>query len=162
MRYAVLPYLKIIFYFLFSLTVYSEEKVETTFEYTQKIKKNLEDLEKLDAKNYIQEIDRLRNDIEKYLAHKLRVCRGEFSTLILSEDEAKKKGKLRLSKKEKHLCLQELKAIYILFVENLYTVRQKYLKLEFEKREEELSKIRDGILSEIKKGLFPFEGNSSI
>jgi hypothetical protein len=119
---------------------------ETSFEYTNRVKRELNELENLKAEDYFQKADTYREIIEKYLDHKRRVCSGEFSTVVISAQNStiSNEGvKTSLSRDEKRLCYRELKAIQITFINNMYQARKKYLDYLHETRINELSKARE-------------------
>jgi hypothetical protein len=119
---------------------------ETSFEYTNRVKRELNELENLKAEDYFQKADTYREIIEKYLDHKRRVCSGEFSTVVISGQNStiSNEGvKTSLSRDEKRLCYRELKAIQITFINNMYQARKKYLDYLHETRINELSKARE-------------------
>lgn len=139
------------FHHFFIFAVVEDSKL-TTFEYTKKIKEKLDGLKDLEAKVYFSDIDKFRIEIEQFLDHKTRVCRGEFSTIILKENKEIKKTKL--SKEEKKLCFKELKAIYITYLNHMYVARKNYMDYEHEKRLNELLVIRDKAILELGKKSF--------
>ena len=111
---------------------------------------SLVELKNLKPEDFDKKIDDYRNAIEKYIEKKKRVCNGEFTTIILSEsaadpDEAAKK----LTKEEKQLCFNELKAIYKTYINHLFLVRTRFIEHLNEKRIKELAVIRDATLKSI-------------
>lgn len=117
---------------------------------SKEIHEKLVELKNLKPEEFDKKIDDYRNSIEKYIEKKKRVCNGEFTTIILSEkkqesgDQSKK-----LSKEEKQLCFNELKAIYKTYINHLFLVRTRFLEFLNEKRIKELASIRDETLKSI-------------
>ena len=111
---------------------------------------SLVELKNLSPEDFDKKIDDYRNAIEKYIEKKKRVCNGEFTTIILSEsptvsqEEAKK-----LTKEDKQLCFNELKAIYKTYINHLFLVRTRFIEFLNEKRIKELAVIRDATLKSI-------------
>ena len=81
--------MKLLFAFLalFFIQTYSEAQEQngdqadlttyaSTFEYTKKIQKEIEEVKDLPADKFFKNIDRYRESIEKYFEHKKRVCNG--------------------------------------------------------------------------------------
>ena len=130
-----------------------DEMGTTTFEYTQNVHQKLKELEVLTPEKYVDQIDGYRNDLMKYFEHKKRVCRGEFSTIILSgEGKGSSKGAThKLSAKERKLCFREMKALQITFINNMFTARKKYLEHLHEKQVTALSKAREDSINDLKK-----------
>lgn len=136
-----------LFFSVLNLSAQTQKlETETSFEYTNRVKKELNELENLKAEDYFQKADIYREIIEKYLDHKRRVCSGEFSTVVISAPNStitNDSVKTSLSKDEKRLCYRELKAIQITFINNMYLARKKYLDYLHETRINELSKARE-------------------
>jgi len=130
-----------------------DETGSTTFEYTQKIHKKLSELESLPVDKYVDEIDSYRNSLVKYFEHKKRVCRGEFSTIILSgEGQGPAKGAThKLSAKERKLCFREMKALQITFINNMFVARKRYLDELHEKQVKALSDAREASINDLKR-----------
>lgn len=147
----VLPLFTLLTLF-FSSPVFSASNFSgSTFEYTQNIRAKLETIKNLSPKNYFKEVDKYRAAIEKYIEHKKMVCNGEFSTIILSEDQKPvlSKKRKKLSKEERGLCFREMKALQITFVNNMFIARKGYLDYLHKLRIEELTGDREKTIKSI-------------
>jgi len=127
---------------------------QSSFEYTKKVKEELEKINDLAPENFLKDIDKYREDMEKYISHKKRVCDGEFSTVVLNEDERlsppSSEGVInKLKPQEKKLCFRELKALQMTFINNLFNARRRYLDNLHTRRIEDLDKARDRILTSL-------------
>ena len=76
----------------------------------------------LSLSQYPSRIDEYRQKMQKYIERKKRICRGEFSKIILSEETEETKGKL--SPEEKERCFEELKENQKSFINNMYNLRK--------------------------------------
>jgi hypothetical protein len=111
---------------------------------------SLVELKSLKPEEFDKKIDDYRNAIEKYIETKKRVCNGEFTTIILSDSAAKPDQEAKkLTKEEKQLCFNELKAIYKTYINHLFLVRTRFIEFLNEKRIKELAVIRDATLKSI-------------
>lgn len=139
--------------FFSDISLSKDEIGTTTFEYTQNIHKKLMQLENLAPKNYVDSIDNYRNSLMKYFEHKKRVCRGEFSTIILSgEGKGVSKGPThKLSRKERKLCFREMKALQITFINNMFIARKGYLEELHKKQIKALSDAREDSIKDLKR-----------
>lgn len=148
----------ILFFFLPLTSLFgAPKKGETTFEYTKRIHKQIEEVRSLTADDYASKIDQYREDIENFIEHKKRVCNGEFSTIVLGEkkiseeiEEASKKTH-KLGQEEKKLCFREMKALQVTFVNNMYLARKNYLEDLHKKRIKELGDARDKALRSLQE-----------
>ena len=117
---------------------------------SSKIHSSLVELKNLKAEDFDKRIDDYRNSIEEYIEKKKRVCNGEFTTIILSDNEQKPvEQSKKLSSDEKKLCFNELKAIYKTYINHLFLVRTRFLEFLNKKRIKELATIRDETLKSI-------------
>lgn len=129
--------------------IFGQDKIESPFEYTQKIQQQLEELKNLETKNFLTQVERYRNNLEQYFEHKKRVCNGEFSTVILSEaGERAEEGK-RLSKEERKLCFREMKALQTTYLNNMHQARKRYLENLHSERIQQLEDSREKALNEL-------------
>lgn len=141
---------------LFIILIYSTQlsfaQVSSTspFEYTQKIRERLSQLESLSSDQYLLQIEGFRTDMERYFDHKKRVCNGEFSTVILSESGSRaNEQNNRLTADEKKLCFRELKAMQSTYLNSLYSARERYLDELHKNRKTDLQKARARALQEL-------------
>jgi len=144
----------ILYLFFFSLSFsHANDKESFATENTKIIRKSLESLKDLEAKNYSNKIDDFRADLEKYFDHKKRVCDGEFSTVLLGSEKATVgkvvKKRVRLSRSERRLCFRELKALQVTFVNNMYLARKRYLNFLHDKRLKDLEDSRDATIKSL-------------
>lgn len=136
-----------------SISLCEDEVEQNPFEYTQAIRKKLELIQTISPEEYPKSIDTLRGDMEKYIDHKKRVCDGEFSMIIMGEEESKgrKTGLKKLSKSERKLCYRELKSLQVTFINNTFVARKRYLEHIQKLSIYELEKSRDKALKSIQK-----------
>ena len=92
---------------------------------------------------------------KRQIEHKKRVCRGEFSTVILAEGVLPAKSKEekplnKLSRKEREVCFREMKSIQLSFIENMFGARKRYLDFLHQLRLKELDKAHKQALEELK------------
>jgi len=150
--------LLIAFSLLFSVSIFGQDtsEVQTTFEYTKKVKEQLNAIKSLPPEDYFKKVDTYRLALEKYMENKKRVCEGEFSTVILESDnvndqstiDSAKKGN-KLSREERKLCFRELKALQVTFINNMFIARKSYLDHLHDKRIEQLKVAREDAIKNI-------------
>ncbi len=131
---------------------------ESTFDYTKRIYQEVEQLKNVTPDNFAKEIDRFREQMERYIFHKKRVCNGEFSTFALAQNEAMinavdagPRTQRKLTAEEKKLCFKELKAFQVTYINNLFIARGRYLEYLHDLRKQELSQAREEALNSIKR-----------
>ncbi|MCO4794420.1 MAG: hypothetical protein KC493_11940 [Bacteriovoracaceae bacterium] len=128
----------------------------STFEYTKKIQKEIEEVKDLPAENFFKNIDTYRLSIEKYFAHKKRVCNGEFSTIILMEGNKSSKSKVnKLSLEERKLCFREMKALQTTYINYMFLARKRYLDFLHERRIGELMEARKEAIDSLQASFAP-------
>ena len=119
----------------------------STFEYTKKIRDEIESIKELKPENFFKRVDTFRANLEKYFLQKKKVCNGEFSTFILSEGTVRSdlpaNQARKLSKEERQLCFREMKALQITYINNMFLARKKYLDFLHERRIAELMEARE-------------------
>tara|TARA_R110002072_G_scaffold534_6_gene3908 strand:+ start:86420 stop:86923 length:504 start_codon:yes stop_codon:yes gene_type:complete len=132
------------------------EEIQTTFEYTKKVKEQLNAIKKIAPEDYFKEVDGHRVSLEKYMENKKRVCEGEFSTVILESDNSSSTAATnsdrksnKLSREERKLCFRELKALQVTFINNMFVARKNYLTFLHEKRLSELKMAREEAIKNI-------------
>lgn len=113
-------------------------------------------IKKIVPEEYLQKIEEVRSRIIKYIDHKKRVCRGEFSTVILSNKnilDGSEAGIKResLTENERKLCFRELKSLQIELIENMFIVRKKYLSFLHLQQLEELDSYRKKAIEKISR-----------
>jgi len=118
---------------------------------TQKVRAEIEKLKTLAPQDFVATAEKLVPLIEKYIERKRRVCQGEFSTIVLSGQEAESGPVQKLTPEEEKLCYQELKALEVGHVNNLFIARKRYLDYLHALRIEELVRDRDALLKEIQQ-----------
>ena len=147
----------------FSVQAQNQEKTEadlttyaSTFEYTKKIQKEIEEVKQLSADKFFKNIDRYRESIEKYFDHKKRVCNGEFSTIILTEGVESKNTKVnKLSIEERKLCFREMKALQTTYINYMFLARKRYLDFLHERRIAELMEARKQAIDSLQSSFTP-------
>lgn len=119
----------------------------STFEYTSKIRDEIESINNLAPENFFKKVDVYRSNLEKYFLQKKKVCNGEFSTFILSEGKVRSdmptSQARKLSREERQLCFREMKALQITYINNMFLARKKYLDFLHERRIAELMEARE-------------------
>ena len=116
---------------------------------TTRVVKDLQALKKLTPENYLKEIDSYRESFKKYIDWKKRVCKGEFSSVVLSEvrpGEGLEAKKLTLD--EKKSCFREMKTLHVMFINNMFDARKRYLENTHLEQLAQLEKVK---LESIKK-----------
>jgi hypothetical protein len=147
----------------FTVQAQNQEKKESdlttyasTFEYTKKIQKEIEEVKQLSADKFFKNIDRYRESIEKYFDHKKRVCNGEFSTIILTEGVESKNTKVnKLSIEERKLCFREMKALQTTYINYMFLARKRYLDFLHERRIAELMEARKQAIDSLQSSFTP-------
>jgi len=118
---------------------------------TKVIEASIDSIGEMTAETYVNQVDLLRETIEKFLAAKKKVCLGEYAPYLLSSaGEGKLPLKTKLENKEKTQCFDELKKMHANYIENMYVARKRYLESSYKKRLEELARYRDQALQDIK------------
>jgi hypothetical protein len=108
---------------------------------------SLEKLEKLAPEKFINEIAPIREGLQQYMLTKKRVCQGEFTPRAINAGGIEKK----LNEKEKLSCLLELKEFEGSFIEALYASRKRFLEYNHIKQLDELQKVREIAIKDLKK-----------
>jgi len=134
--------------FIFNFNAIAQE-VESPFEYTQKIQKQLSELKDLGPDNFLIKVELYRDNLEQYFEHKKRVCNGEFSTVILSEAGERTEGGRRLSKDELKLCFREMKALQTTYINNMHAARKRYIESLHSDRIQQLEESREKALNDL-------------
>ena len=126
-------------------------------DYARQVRAAIEDLKNLAPQDFVATAEKLFPLIEKYIERKKRVCQGEFSTIVLNGQEEENGQVQRLSPEEIKLCYQELKAMEVGYINNLFIARKRYLDYLHVLRIEELTRDRDAAL----KGIQQVTGKAS-
>ena len=136
--------------FFLSSSILAQEKNAS-----ESIREKIEEVKSLSHENFLNKIDEFHQEVQKYFDLKKRVCFGEFSTVILREYEnakARESNKPRkLNKEERKRCLRELKSLQTSYINNLFEVRQKYLKASHQKEIESLKQSKLKTLESLQK-----------
>lgn len=145
--------MKYLVLFIIPALLFAQDKTpEVPRNENKEIHGKLVELKNLKPEEFDKKIDDYRNSIEKYIEKKKRVCNGEFTSIILSDTKTKPETagiSKKLSKVEKQLCFNELKAIYKTYINHLFLVRTRFLEFLNKKRIQELASIRDETLKSI-------------
>ena len=148
--------LKIIFLpivFLCALTCVFAVERNSSNSSPEELKEIIDSLLRIKPDNYFSQIDTYLNKIDKHILHRRGICSGDFSVVEIEENSGEKVEKRRkLSRSERRLCLSELKNLRILYVNNLFIARKKYLDYLHDKRVKQLIKIKEDVLKEIQRG----------
>ncbi len=140
----------LLFSFVSSLSVAKEMETATD---SEELKSTIDALLKVEPSSYFSQIDSYLEKIDKYILRRKGVCNGDFSVIVLEENSGEKVEKRRkLSHSERRLCLSELKNLRILYVNNLFIARKKYLDYLHDRRIKQLIKIKEDVLKEIQGG----------
>ena len=116
-----------------------------------KVKENIVKIKTLKPEQYLSSIDSFRKSIDRFVRYKRRVCNGEFSSLVLENDETVKGQKERLTEEEKVICFRELKSIQEEFIKNMFEARVKYLDHLHQKQVLDLRNAKDELLKSLDK-----------
>lgn len=124
--------------------------------YEQDLKQKIADLKQIEAKDYIQKTELLKNEILDYIDYKKGLCLGDFTSLAknienLEAGASSPKKSYKDKRLEQKKCFDELKASHLLFIENLYFVKKKYLKFVFDNNLSDITKNQVDDLSKIQK-----------
>lgn len=119
----------------------------------EELKAAVDSLESIKPDEYYSKIDLILSKIDKFVEYRRHICKGEFSVTVLdgatSADGPKRR---KLSKEEQKACMSELKNARILYANNLFIARKKYLDYLHQERINKLINIRDEVLKEIQNG----------
>lgn len=132
--------MKFLLFFFFSFGVFAQVLNEA------EVAPALDKLEKLAPEKFINEIAPVRESLQNYLLTKKRVCQGEFTERAIN-----KTGDQKLNEKDKKMCFQELKDFEGSLIEALYLSRRRYLEYNHAKQLEELQRVRDHSVKDLKK-----------
>jgi hypothetical protein len=132
---------KYLIFLFFSITAQAQVLNES------EVSASLGKLEKLAPDKFINEIAPIREGLQQYMLTKKRVCQGEFTPRAISAGGIEQK----LNEKEKLGCLQELKDFEGSFIEALYSSRKRFLEYNYTKQLEELQKVRENALKDLRK-----------
>ena len=122
-------------------------------DYAHQVRTAIENLKTLPPQDFVATAEKLVPIIEKYIERKKRVCQGEFSTIVLNGQEEENGQVQRLSPEEIRLCYQELKAMEVGYINNLFIARKRYLDYLHVLRIEELTRDRDAALKDIQQAV---------
>lgn len=141
----------IFFSIVLSSSAFSEEKEAPSG--AEELKETISGLLKIGPDEYFSKIDTYLGKIDKYILRRKGICTGDFSIVVLEESSGEKVSKRRkLSPSERRLCLSELKNLRVLYVNNLFIARKKYLDYLHDVRIKQLIKIKEDVLKEIQRG----------
>ena len=130
-------------------------------DYARQVRTSIESLKTLAPQDFVATAEKLVPLIEKYIERKKRVCQGEFSTIVLNGQEEENGQVQKLSPEEIKLCYQELKAIEVGYINNLFMARKRYLDYLHVLRIEELTRDRDAALKDIQQAAAKTSGKAS-
>lgn len=126
-----------------------DAQLSSAFEYTQRVRQEIDQLKDLSPDNFLTEVDKVRTSMERYFDHKKRVCKGEFSTVILSVAGERSTEANRLTADEKKLCFREMRALQTTYINNMYSARKRYLENLHTLRMKDLEASREKALQEL-------------
>jgi hypothetical protein len=101
----------------------------------------------LKPENYIKEIQGHRKALDTYLLKKSSLCKGEFSSLILGDEENSEKKKM--TKAERKVCLGQVNKLRQQYINNLFLARKRYLEYLHKKRIQNLIEEKQKILKSL-------------
>lgn len=127
---------------------------DTTVEVSiDELKAAIDSLESIKPEEYFSKIDPVLKKIDKFVEYRRHICRGEFSISVMDANSANDTNKRRkLTRDEQKACMSELKNARILYTNNLFVARKKYLDYLHTERINKLISIRDEVLKEIQNG----------
>lgn len=127
---------------------FAQDDMTSSFEYTERVRQRLVQLRELEASQYLSTIDSFRQEMERYFDHKKRVCEGDFSALILSESRSEERSR-PMSKEERQLCYNELKALHTTYINGLFQARERFLIDLHDRRLKDLQASREEALKNL-------------
>lgn len=126
--YALEPALKIYLIFCFVFLVcydgFSQEKV--AFEDSRTPDKVLDEL-LANVDKYQDNVHEVRLKFSGYLSEQRTKCYGEFNSMDFKDQKLSKKEIKKLQREERDICLKELKRKQQVFIQKLFSARQKFL-----------------------------------
>ena len=146
--------MKIIFsLFILSISLFSFSQDDNQAGSKKQVTQLIENLKGLSPKEYTLKIEDVRDNLERYIENKKGVCKGDFSTVVLSrgEQESSNKKSVKLSKEEREVCFRELKQIQQTYIESLFEVKKRYLVYLHELRLNELEVAKEEAIKELMK-----------
>lgn len=111
----------------------------------------LAELNKLASSDFVAEIDDIKDRFDSYFRNRSRICQGEFSTLVLGQEESTDKETAKLSRSEIKACLNNLTNERMVYLDALYEKRKKYLLTLHKSQLEQLQKSKDAEVSRWQK-----------
>lgn len=138
---------------LFSIFLYGNSFAETPVEYSKKVEAKIDEIPSLAPNEYLSKINSYREEIDKFIEHKKRVCSGEFSLIVLdgeNNNESDEERTYKLSKEERKLCIRELQVLQLKFINNMFIARKNFLENGHKKSLEELEEARNQAVKNLK------------
>lgn len=119
--------IRILITFLFVIN-FSFAEVETELSLSQKILSKLSKLQALTGKEKLSVVEESLSSVSKLFNKKKRICMGEFATYVFNEtnsNETVKPVLKKLNRKERKVCLQELKSYKRKYIEISYGLKKR-------------------------------------
>lgn len=145
---------KFLFCFILLLKVLLPVPVWSYLGDSRELQKNLKELSEILPENYLEKATVLRKKIEKNIVHRQKICRGEFSTLVMEAGESSELRPKKLGPLEKDLCLRDLKKFQIHFLNTVYELRKKYLVFLHRSRLQQLEKSHQTAVKDLEKRFY--------
>lgn len=147
-----MSWFSIVVFCFFSSVAFAADEAVVHLKDAKAIEADIDMIKELTPEAYYNQVDSLRESIERFLVAKKKVCLGEYAPYILSSGgDEKLPNKTKLEDKEKRQCFKDLRKMHSNYIENMYSARKGYLESSHKKRLEELARFRDQALTEIKK-----------
>jgi len=105
---------------------------------------------------YLEKIKDIRQSIDQYIEYKSRVCKGEFSAVVFTDndnlsDERPETQRIKLTKEENKACLRELQFLQLDLMENIFIARKNYLTFLHENNLTELETFHKQLVKKLKR-----------
>ena len=132
----------------------TREKILRIFvEKDNAILKTIKELELIGPLDFPKEVKSYRNMVENYIENRRKVCRGEYSPLIITSEKNTSNEQLNFHKNKRLRfdCLNDLKKIEIEFIKSMYIAKRNYLNYLHQQRMIELETAKLELINNIEK-----------
>lgn len=109
----------------------------------------IQSLNSLEIKTLSKNLPEIEESMDRYITYKKRICSGEFSTLVLDEDNETGENERSLTKEEKELCLRNLIEDQKTFINSFYKRKKEFAKYLYDQRLSNLEKVHAELISDL-------------
>ena len=128
---------------LLSCFIQAEDKTENDGKKLENMQKQVDSLNAIEPQKYVEVINEKTKVIDEFLIKKQKVCLGEFSTIVLSEEGELNSGEAKkLSDTEREVCLKDLRRLQLSYINNLYKLKKNYIDFLYKERLKNLEESR--------------------